>query len=194
MTETAEIADIVMPATMFVEHDDIYRGRRPEPYPARPEAGRAAANGAHQSLRHRGTGQTPRRRRSPRLRLHRARNSRPHPANRAACRITTISSNTNGSIASPISRTAHYLNGFAHPDGKFHFRPDWINQPAPNKPPEAIGALGPACRASGFPGSGRCHRSRRSRASLPPRHVAGAQLPEFELLRDQDLPPEGRPP
>lgn len=26
MTETAELADVVLPATMFVEHDDIYRG------------------------------------------------------------------------------------------------------------------------------------------------------------------------
>ena len=26
MTETAEVADVVLPATMFVEHDDIYQG------------------------------------------------------------------------------------------------------------------------------------------------------------------------
>ena len=26
MTETAELADVVLPATMFLEHDDIYRG------------------------------------------------------------------------------------------------------------------------------------------------------------------------
>ena len=26
MTETAQMADVVLPATMFLEHDDIYRG------------------------------------------------------------------------------------------------------------------------------------------------------------------------
>jgi len=25
----------------------------------------------------------------------------------------------------PDFETAHYLNGFANPDGKFHFKPDW---------------------------------------------------------------------
>ncbi|WP_239510392.1 molybdopterin-dependent oxidoreductase, partial [Klebsiella pneumoniae] len=26
MTDTAKLADVVLPATMFMEHDDIYRG------------------------------------------------------------------------------------------------------------------------------------------------------------------------
>ncbi|GIS90622.1 MAG: hypothetical protein CM1200mP20_06630 [Pseudomonadota bacterium] len=26
MTETAKVADIVLPATMFLEHDDVYQG------------------------------------------------------------------------------------------------------------------------------------------------------------------------
>ena len=26
MTETAQMADVVLPATMFMEHDDIYQG------------------------------------------------------------------------------------------------------------------------------------------------------------------------
>ncbi len=32
MTETAAMADIVLPATTFLEHDDIYTGRRPHLY------------------------------------------------------------------------------------------------------------------------------------------------------------------
>ena len=31
MTETAELADIVLPATMFLEHNDYYTPRRPYP-------------------------------------------------------------------------------------------------------------------------------------------------------------------
>ena len=42
MTETALMADIVLPATMFMEHDDHLSGRRPSIHPARPEAHRAA--------------------------------------------------------------------------------------------------------------------------------------------------------
>ena len=64
MTETAKLADIVLPATMFLEHDDIYRGGGNQHITARPEAGRPAGGAAHQPLRHRGTGQAPRRRRT----------------------------------------------------------------------------------------------------------------------------------
>ena len=34
-----------------------------------------------------------------------------------------------GSTASRISTTAHYLDGFAYPDGKFRFKPDWPKVP-----------------------------------------------------------------
>jgi anaerobic selenocysteine-containing dehydrogenase len=51
----------------------------------------------------------------------------------------------------PDFEDAHFLKGFAHPDGKFHFRPDWVDGPAPNKPPAAVGALGPYKQLPAFP-------------------------------------------
>ena len=42
MTETAAMADIVLPATMFLEHDDFYQAARPHPHPDRAQADRAA--------------------------------------------------------------------------------------------------------------------------------------------------------
>ena len=78
MTETAELADIVLPATMFLEHDDIYRGGGHQHITARAEARRTAGRRAHQPLRHRGTGEAPRRRRPPRLRPDRAPAHRQH--------------------------------------------------------------------------------------------------------------------
>jgi anaerobic selenocysteine-containing dehydrogenase len=38
----------------------------------------------------------------------------------------------------PDFRTAHYLDGFAWPDGKFRLKPDWANTPFAN-----IGLMGP---------------------------------------------------
>jgi anaerobic selenocysteine-containing dehydrogenase len=51
----------------------------------------------------------------------------------------------------PAFEDAHYLNGFAHADGKFHFRPDWVNGASPNKPPASVGALGPYAELPPFP-------------------------------------------
>ena len=42
MTETAQMADVVLPATMFLEHDDIYQGGGHQYIHARAEADRAA--------------------------------------------------------------------------------------------------------------------------------------------------------
>ncbi len=38
----------------------------------------------------------------------------------------------------PDFETLHFLNGFGHADGKYHFRPDWTATPADNN-----GAMGP---------------------------------------------------
>ena len=48
MTETAQMADVVLPATMFLEHDDIYQRRRPPIHHPRAEADRAAGRMPHQ--------------------------------------------------------------------------------------------------------------------------------------------------
>lgn len=41
----------------------------------------------------------------------------------------------------PAFEEAHYINGFGHADGKFHFRANWGRSPSPNKSPD--GPLGP---------------------------------------------------
>ena len=38
---------------------------------------------------------------------------------------------------------AHFINGFGHADKKFHFRPNWTGQSAPNRPPKSMGLFGP---------------------------------------------------
>ena len=36
MTETARMADVVLPATMFMEHDDFYQGGGHKHFPVGP--------------------------------------------------------------------------------------------------------------------------------------------------------------
>ncbi|MEO1105671.1 MAG: molybdopterin dinucleotide binding domain-containing protein, partial [Pseudomonadota bacterium] len=46
----------------------------------------------------------------------------------------------------PPFREAHYLDGFAHADGRFHFAPQWTAIPAPN-----VGPMGPVATMPKFP-------------------------------------------
>ena len=133
LTETAQMADIVLPATQFLEHDDLYKG------------------GGHQYLMLGPKAVEPPE--GPRENIFvineiaRRVDSKPHPGFDMSARdhIDWLLRNSNyGTLAEleagkwidlqPDFETAHYLNGFGHADGKFHFKADWGRSFAPNKP------------------------------------------------------------
>ncbi|WP_297843275.1 molybdopterin oxidoreductase family protein [uncultured Roseibium sp.] len=133
LTETAQMADIVLPATQFLEHDDLYKG------------------GGHQYLMLGPKAVEPPE--GPRENIFvineiaRRVDSKSHPGFDMSARdhIDWLLRNSNyGTLADleagkwidlqPDFETAHYLNGFGHADGKFHFKADWGRSSAPNKP------------------------------------------------------------
>ena len=123
MTETAQMADIVLPATMFMENDDVYQGgghqyialgaRIIEP-PEGPRSNHDVISGLAKRLgaEHRGFEMTAR-----------------------EIIDETLKSSGWGDFETlrqnrwidcqPDFEDAHYLKGFAHSDGKFRFSPDW---------------------------------------------------------------------
>jgi anaerobic selenocysteine-containing dehydrogenase len=127
MTETAQMADIVLPATMFMEHDDLYYGGGHQHISVGPKLidppGECRSN--HEVLQ--GLAR--------RLRIS-------HPGFEMTPRElidATLKLSGHGDIAAleadlwrdlqPDFRTSHYLDGFAHADKKFHFKADWANPP-----------------------------------------------------------------
>lgn len=133
MTETAEMADIVLPATQFLEHDDIYKGgghqylllgpKVVEP-PEGPKENLFVLNEIAARV-----------------------DSKPHEGFEKSARdhIAWMLENSGyGTLQDleankwidlqPDFAEAHYLNGFGHSDQKFHFKPDWGRSAAPNKP------------------------------------------------------------
>lgn len=128
MTATARMADVVLPATMFLEHDDIYQGGGHQYISLGPKliepAGECRSN--HDVLVgiakrvgavHRGFDMTAR-----------------------EIIDWTLQASGWGPLADleerrlvdvqPDFETAHYTKGFAYPDGKFRFKPDWPKVPA----------------------------------------------------------------
>ncbi|MDF1778604.1 MAG: molybdopterin oxidoreductase family protein [Rhizobiaceae bacterium] len=150
MTETAQMADIVLPATMFLEHDDIYRGggnqyillgpKQIEP----PEGPRQNLFVINELARRLGVGDKP---------------GFDLTANQLIDRMLKTSGR--GDLESLRENrwidcqsdfdTAHFINGFAWPDGKFRFRPQWTQSAAPNRPPESMGPQGPYGQLPQFP-------------------------------------------
>jgi anaerobic selenocysteine-containing dehydrogenase len=127
MTETARMADVVLPATMFLEHDDVYQGgghqyillgpKIIDP-PGECRSNHEVIGGLAQRLgaEHAGFALTAR-----------------------ELIDRTLQDSGWGTLAQleerrwidcqPDFASAHYLNGFAYPDGKFRFKPDWPTVP-----------------------------------------------------------------
>ena len=127
MTETARVADVVLPATTFLEHDDIYRGGGHQYLILGPKLveppGECRNN--HEVMcelakrvgaSHPGFAMSPRELIDQMLRVSK--------------RGTLADIERDRWIdCQPPFEEAHYLTGFAWPDGKFRFKPDWENVP-----------------------------------------------------------------
>ena len=124
MTETAQLADIVLPATTFLEHDDIYQGgahthaqigRKLVEPPGECRSNHEVLQGLATRLgaKHRGFQMT-------------------------AMEIVdaTLQNSGYGMTAAELVaarwvdkaesfRSSHFLDGFGHADKRFHFAPDW---------------------------------------------------------------------
>ena len=136
MTETAVMADVVLPATMFTEHDDLYTGGGHQHISLGPKlvdppgecrsnheviCGLAARVGAD----HAGFGMDAR-----------------------ALIDRTLQDSGWGSLANleaklwidcqPSFEQSHFVDGFGYPDGKFRLMPDWPNVAFAN-----VGGRGP---------------------------------------------------
>src|ERR1700750_973613 len=117
MTETAKMADIVLPATMFMEHDDVYQGGGHQYIELGPKLveppGECRSN--HEVIcalakrlgaEHPGFDMSPR------------------PLQESGGGTLDSLERHKWIDCQPDFDTAHYINGFAWPDKKFRFKPD----------------------------------------------------------------------
>ena len=174
------MADVVLPATTFLEHDDIYRGgghqyiilgpKLVEP-PGECRNNHEVICGAGQALgaEHRGFTMSPRELIDQMLQV----SKRGTLAELEADRWLDCQ---------PPFRKSHFLDGFQWPDGKFRFKPDWNNVPF-----RSPYTSGPVDRHAGAARPLDVDRGGRRRPSVPARDVAGARFPQFDLQRDADL-------
>jgi len=127
MTETAAMADVVLPATMFLEHDDVYQGGGHQHVMAGPKLidppGECRSNhevvcdlAVRVGASHAGFAMTPEALADDLL----ARSGRGTYADLKSAGWRDVQ---------PDFATTHYQNGFNWPDGRFRFSPDWTTVP-----------------------------------------------------------------
>ncbi|HDZ73034.1 MAG TPA: molybdopterin oxidoreductase family protein [Aurantimonas coralicida] len=151
MTDTAKLADLVLPATMFLEHDDIYRGggqnhivlgpKLVEP----PETVRTNHFVFQELAKRLGVADRPGFGLSGRQLIDNMVKAAGHAEGYEGLKRDRWID------CQPPFDDAHFLNGFGWADGKFRFKPDWIGGPAPNRPPDSLGPQGPVAGLPVFP-------------------------------------------
>ena len=193
MTDTAKLADVVLPATMFLEHDDIYKGGGHQhislgPKLIDPPEGPKPNHYVIEELAKRlgvadrpGFGKTER----ELIDAMMLKSGKPGWDSMEEQKWIDLQ---------PDFDTSHHINGFGWPDKKFRFKPDWTGGPSPNKPPASNGSARALSGASHIPRPFRRHRKRRRQTPLPPRHVASAQLSQFLVPGNAKLHRQGRTP
>jgi anaerobic selenocysteine-containing dehydrogenase len=142
MTETAAMADLVLPATMFLEHDDIYQGGGHQHIMLGPKivepAGECRSNhevisalAGRLGAEHEGFSMS-------------AREIIDWTLRQSGWGTLEELEEKRWIDCQPPFEEAHYLNGFGYPDRKFRFKPDWPNVPARNAGPMGRWAEMPA--------------------------------------------------
>ena len=174
MTETAKMADVVLPATTFLEHDDIYRGGGHQylvlgpklvepPGECRNNHEVICALAKRLGAAHVGFDMSPRELIDQML--------------RASKRGTLADAERDRWIDfQPPFRQAHYLDGFPWRDHKFRFKPDWPERAVPQSL-----SIGAGCRHAGAAGPLDGDRGAGRGASVQARHLAGAGLSQHDL-------------
>jgi anaerobic selenocysteine-containing dehydrogenase len=127
MTETARMADLVLPATMFMEHDDVYQAGGSQYILLGPKLieppGECRSN--HEVIcslakrvgaEHVGFDMS-------------ARELIDWSLKQSGRGTLTQLERDKWIDCQPDFETAHYIKGFNYPDGKFRFKPDWPNVP-----------------------------------------------------------------
>ncbi|MBC8338298.1 MAG: molybdopterin oxidoreductase family protein [Rhodospirillales bacterium] len=123
MTETAELADIVLPATMFLEHDDMYKGSGHPYLQVTKKVIEAPAecrsnHEVHCALAERLGAEHPGFAMSAWELMDQSLKASGLPGADDALKARWID-------CSKSSDEMNFLNGFGHADGRFRFAPDW---------------------------------------------------------------------